>query len=128
MKRESTMLRWALHAGLVVALLLAPDLQAQDGAKAPAGDAKVVKASETRGVEISATSSVVQKGVKRGSQLNLEKALDLIARPRPGGGGGSKSAAGIGGGGGRPAGGGGGDGKARTRMKGNIRQKMDSGS
>lgn len=90
---------------------------------------EAVEVAETRGVEMSQTSSVVQSGVKRGSQLSLEKALDLIARPRSSpGGGGSKSAAGIGGGGGRPVGGGGGDGNARNRMKGAMREMMNTGS
>ncbi|MBI1338346.1 MAG: hypothetical protein GC164_15495 [Phycisphaera sp.] len=113
---------------MAVGLLVASLGYALEDAGSPPVNAEARSVSETRGVEMSQTSSVVQKGVKRGTQLNLEKTLDLIARPRPGGGGGSKSAAGIGGGGGKPAGGGGGDGKARSRMKGNIRQKMDTGS
>lgn len=114
---------------LVACLVLAGLGYALNDRQPPTDRAEVASVPETRGAEMSQTSSVVQRGVKRGTQLSLEKALDLIARPRPGGGGGgSKSAAGIGGGGGRPAGGGGGDGKARNRMKGNIRQMMDSGS
>lgn len=114
---------------IAASLLLASAGYALNDGNFPAGGAKATSTPETRGVEMSQTSSVVHKGVERGLQLSLEKALDLIARPRPGGGGGgARSAAGIGGGGGRPAGGGRGDGKTRTRMKGNVRQMMDSGS
>lgn len=114
---------------VVASLLVAGVCYAAGDGATPTEEAEAIAAPEARGVEMSETSSVVQRGVKRGPQISLEKALDLIAKPRPGGGGGgSKSAAGIGGGGGRPAGGGGGDGKARNRMKGNVREMMDTGS
>ncbi len=113
---------------LVAGLMAAGVSHALSDGKTSSADAQATVKSEARGVEMSQTSSVVQRGVKRGSLVSLEKTLDLIARPRPGGGGGSKSAAGIGGGGGRPAGGGGGDGNARSRMKGLVREMMNTGS
>jgi hypothetical protein len=124
------MRRTKIHMQLIAASFLLVSVgYALNDASTPAGGAKATSTPETRGIEMSQTSSVVQRGVERGLQLSLEKALDLIARPRPGGGGGgARSAAGIGGGGGRPAGGGRGDGQSRSRMKGNIRQMMDSGS
>lgn len=118
-----------LRLGVVSVLLAGVALAQGSGEKASSENAEAMSATQLRGVEMSQTSSVVQQGVDRGSQLNLEKTLDLIARPRPGGGGGgSRSAAGIGGGGGRPAGGGGGDGNARNRMRGNVREMMNTGS
>jgi len=112
-----------------VGLLVTALAVAQGSRDTPTGDAEPTAAAEARGVEMSQTSSVVQRGVKRGSQLNLEKTLDLIASPRAGGGGGgARSAAGIGGGSGRPVGGGSGDGDARNRMRGNIQEMINSGS
>jgi len=117
---------YALVAG---SLLATSVVLAVGGSENPGDSADAQPSSATRGVEMSQTASVVQKGVKHGSQLSLEKALDLIAQPRAGGGGGgSKSAAGIGGGGGPPTGGGSGDGNARNRMRGNAQQMMDTGS
>jgi pyruvate/2-oxoglutarate dehydrogenase complex dihydrolipoamide acyltransferase (E2) component len=74
--------KFRLSSLLVILILATVVLAQKDDDKKPAPQPKQAKQDQIKGVEITAVNSTVQDGVKPGTQINLEKVLKLLSKPK----------------------------------------------